>query len=70
MEELFKNGCFLPDWSGLDEVEPAAVKSTEIYVRKTLPELLTELEQIEARIEDIKAREWRLAWLMEQHNNG
>jgi len=64
-KELFENFCFLPDWSGLDEVEP--VQKSQ---RKDLSILLAELEEIKNNIETIRAKEWYLAKLMKLHREG
>ena len=65
-DKLFEENCFLPC---IGETEP---KHQEVYERqhKDLQTLLAELEVIKNNIEEIKAREWHLAKLMQFHKAG
>jgi hypothetical protein len=69
-ENLYENGCFVPDWSSIEEVEQkkAMIEVQGMIVHKELSQLLRELEEINERIEDIKAREWHLARKVMMHN--
>ncbi|MBR5554917.1 hypothetical protein IKU74_02775 [bacterium] len=64
MQEIFENGCFSPAWLEVEE--------KEIYVpqKKDLTVLLAELEEIKNSIDDIKAKQWHLAKLMQFHQKG
>ncbi len=64
-DDLFAENCFLPC---IGEAEP----KQQPYVRqhKDLDTLLAELEVIKNNIEEIKAKEWHLAKLMQFHKEG
>ena len=64
-KELFENLCFLPDWN-------EAVQKKHDYVpqRKDLPTLTAELEDIKSNIENIRAKEWHIAKLLQYHREG
>jgi hypothetical protein len=66
-KELFENLCFLPDWN-----EAVHNKYEHQYVpqRKDLATLTAELEDIKNNIENIRAREWHLAKLLQYHHEG
>lgn len=63
MNEIFANGCFSPDWTEKDEMP-------KVPPHKELDILLGELEEIKNRIEDVQAKQWYLARLMQYHNEG
>ena len=64
MKEIFESGCFSPGWVEAEE--------KEVYrpERKDLTTLLAELEDIKNTIDDIKARHWHLAKVMNLHTEG
>ena len=66
---LFEKGCFLPQWQ---EFQPEKREISQAYepVTKDLNTLLSELNEIEKHIQDVREREWNLAKLMHYHNNG
>ena len=71
-KELFDNFCFLPDWT---EVTPETQVQAEETVQvsathKDLATLLAELEEINNRIEEIKAHKWHLDKLIKFHQEG
>lgn len=63
-ENLFEENCFLPC---IGEAEPKQVYERQ---HKDLQTLLAELEMIKNNIEEIKAKEWHLAKLMQFHKKG
>ena len=64
-KELFENNCLPLFWLEDEErFEKPAVQ------RKDLNTLLSELGEIKNRIDDISAREWHLAKLLNLHNAG
>ena len=63
-DELFPENCFL---FCIGETEP---KQQPVRHHKDLETLLAELEVIKNNIEEIKAREWHLAKLMQFHKAG
>ena len=64
-KELFENNFFPLAWCEDEErfEQPMAQ-------HKDMTTLLAELEDIQNRIDDISAREWRLAKLVKFHQNG
>ncbi len=64
-KELFENNCFPLFWS-----EDYEFIEQKIQPRKDLSVLMAELEEIKNRIDDISAREWQLAKLVEFRQNG
>lgn len=64
-KELFENNCFPLFWSEDDEFI-----EQKIQPRKDLSVLMAELEEIKNRIDDISAREWQLAKLVQFRRNG
>ena len=64
-KELFENNCCPLFWSEDDEFI-----EEKIQPRKDLSVLMAELEEIKNRIDDISAREWQLAKLVEFRQNG
>ena len=66
-KELFENNCFPLFWC---EDEEYFEKPQPTVERKDLQTLLAELEDIKNRIDDISAREWHLAKLVEFHKLG
>ena len=65
-DDLFEENCFLPC---IGEAEP---KKQEVYIRqhKSLDTLLAELEVIKNNREELTAKEWHLAKLMQFHKQG
>ena len=66
---LFEKGCFLPQWLD-DEVEKQQISQAYSPVAKDLNTLLSELNEIEKHIQDVREREWNLAKLVQYRNNG
>ena len=64
-KELFENNCFPLAWC--EDVERFEQPMAQ---HKDMTTLLAELEDIQNRIDDISAREWRLAKLVKFHQNG
>ena len=64
-DDLFQENCFLPC---IGEAEPKQQPFDRQH--KSLDTLLAELEVIKNNIEEIKAREWHLAKLMQFHKEG
>ena len=60
--DLFEKGCFSPDWTTDDNILPSVQ-------RKDLKTLLDELGEIKEKIQEIQARQWHLARLLNFHNN-
>lgn len=67
-KEIFENGCFLPDWT-TDDAEDMTVSQVYIRQNKDLQTLLSELDEIKDRIQEIQARQWRLAKMINFHEN-
>lgn len=65
MQEIFKNGCFSPVWSGAEEVQP-----TVLPQRKDVNELLEELAGIKENIENLQAKSWYLERLRQFTEHG
>jgi len=65
-KELFENNCLPLFW--LEDEEH--IEQAQIQPRKDLQTLLAELENIQNRIEDLSAKEWRLAKMMKNHQAG
>lgn len=68
-KDLFEKGCFLPSWA--EDVNPEVMPISQVHTarNKDLQTLLTELEDIKGRIQDIHARQWHLARLLHFHEN-
>ena len=66
-KELFENGCFLPEWATDADESPISVAYS--YERKDLQTLLSELDNIKDRIQEIQAKQWHLAKLMHLNEN-
>lgn len=66
-KDLFAKGCFLPDWT--TETEPQPMPAVYTRQNKDLQTLLNELEEIKDRIQEIQAKQWHLAKLMNYHKN-
>ena len=73
-KELFDNFCFLPDWTEVTPdpqvQEEETVQAVSSVTRKDLATLLAELEEINNRIEEIKAHKWHLDKLIKFHQEG
>lgn len=65
--ELFENLCLSPAWQEKEVEMPAIAK---VQQRKSLTELLTELEDIKDNIQKIQEKQWNLANLIRFHENG
>jgi len=63
MNEIFENGCFSPGWVEKDE-------APRVVPHKGLDTLLAELEEIKNKIEDVQAKQWYLARLVQYHEEG
>lgn len=66
-KELFENNCLPLFWL---EDEENFEQSQTTSDRKDLQTLLAELEDIKNRIENLSAKEWRLAKLLKFNNAG
>ena len=67
MEELFKNGCFSPQWT---EQKVVYQKDVPIPNKKDLNTLLEELAEIKENIDTLQEKQWYLARLIQYHKNG
>lgn len=66
-KDLFESGCFSPEWTSETPEEPLArVNSPAKFKDKET--LLQELREIKQRMQEIRAREWHLAKLLEFHH--
>ena len=74
MKDIFENGCFSPGWIEKDEPQvnyvPVEGQMRQVLPRKDLSVLLAELEDIKNNIEEVKAKQWYLARLVQYHNEG
>ena len=74
MKDIFENGCFSPGWVEKEEPEityvSPEIQESGIPPRKDLSVLLAELEAIKNNIEEVKAKQWYLAKLVQYHNEG
>ena len=66
-KELFEKGCFSPEWTTDTDERPISVAYS--YERKDLQTLLSELDNIKDRIQEIQAKQWHLAKLMHLNEN-
>ena len=66
-KELFEKGCFSPEWTTDADEIPISVAYS--YERKDLQTLLSELDNIKDRIQEIQARQWQLAKLIHFSEN-
>lgn len=65
-KDLFEKGCFLPCWAEDTENKTPVPK---VYTRqnKDLQTLRDELSDIKERLQDIQAKQWNLAKLIQFH---
>jgi len=63
MKDIFENGCFSPGWVEKEEEPP-------IPPRKDLSILMGELEEIKNNIENLQAKQWYLARLIQYYEAG
>ena len=66
---LFEKGCFLAQWVDDEPVDKTPVSRAYESQTKDLAKLLSELDEIKARINEVREREWHLARLVYFHNN-
>lgn len=66
---LFEKGCFLAQWVDDEPVEKTPISSAYNSQTKDLATLLSELDDIKARINEVREREWHLARLLYFHDN-
>ena len=68
-EQLYFGGCFSPGW--LEDI-PKPTPYEKLYQRqnKDLDTLKSELEEIKDHLQDVQARQWNLAKLLEFHAAG
>lgn len=66
-KDLFEKGCFSPEWATDTDEKPISVAYS--YQRKDLQTLLSELDEIKDRIQEIQARQWHLAKLIHLNEN-
>lgn len=65
MKDIFENGCFSPGW-----IEKGSETTPLVPERKELSVLLGELEEIKNNIENLQAKQWYLARLIQYHKEG
>ena len=65
--ELFENLCLSPMWQ---EKEPEIPAIAKVQQRKSLAELLDELEDIKENIQKIQEKQWNLANLIRFREQG
>lgn len=65
MKDIFETGCFSPGW-----IEKETEEAPPVPARKELSVLLGELEEIKNNIENLQAKQWYLAKLIQYHNEG
>jgi len=67
-EDFFTSGGFSPEWASdtAGEIQPQ-VKTEKLF--KDRETLLNELREIKQRMQDIRAKEWQLAKLLEFHSH-
>lgn len=69
-KQLFEAGCFLPSWAeDVQETEQMPISQAYVSQNKDLQTLLSELDEIKDRIQEIKAREWHLTKLLNFYKN-
>ena len=69
-KQLFEAGCFLPSWAeDVQETEQMTISQAYVSQNKDLQTLLSELDEIKDRIQEIKAREWHLTKLLNFYKN-
>ena len=69
-KQLFEAGCFLPSWAeDVQETEQMPISQAYVSRNKDLQTLLSELDEIKDRIQEIKAREWPLTKLLNFYKN-
>lgn len=69
-KQLFEAGCFLPSWAeDVQETEQMPISQVYVSRNKDLQTLLSELDEIKDRIQEIKAREWHLTKLLNFYKN-
>ena len=66
---LFEKGCFLPSWIEDNISEEPPIQQFQTAKHKDLNTLLKELEEIKQHIQDVKEREWQLAYLLNFHTH-
>lgn len=59
--ELFENLCFSPAWQEKESEMPAIAKLGQ---RKSMTQLLSELEDIKENLQQIQEKQWNLANLI------
>ncbi len=69
-KKLFESGCFLPSWTeDISQKEEMPLSPAYVSRNKDLQTLLSELDEIKNRIQEIQAKEWHLAKLMNFYKN-
>lgn len=69
-KNLFEAGCFLPSWTEeIKKTEEIPISQVHLTRNKDLKTLLDELQEIKDRIQEIQAREWHLARLLNFQKN-
>ena len=66
--ELFENLCLSPSWQEKEEKTMPAI--ARISNRKSLTQLLNELEDIKENLQKIQEKQWNLANLIRFHEKG
>lgn len=65
--EIFENLCLSPAWQEKKSEMPAIAK---VHQRKSVAELLGELEDIKENLRKIQEKQWNLANLIRFHEQG
>lgn len=69
-KKMFELGCFLPSWTeDISQKEEMPLSPAYVSRNKDLQTLLSELDEIKNRIQEIQAKEWHLAKLMNFYKN-
>ena len=66
--ELFENLCLSPSWQEKEEEKMPAI--ARLQPRKSLTQLLNELEDIKENLQKIQEKQWNLANLIRFHEKG
>lgn len=66
-KKLFESGCFSPEWA--TDMEQSPISTVYTRQNKDLQTLLNELDEIKDRIQEIQAKQWYLAKLINFHEN-
>ena len=68
-KDFFENGCFSPEWTSDTQGEEVFQQVNAPQKFKDKETLLLELKGIKQQMQEIRAKEWQLAKLLEFHYN-